>query len=253
MTLLRTAYAALLMVALAACPSNPPTTGPGPREPPPSKGFPTTPEVVESVYLPVDRSTPPPAGYGLYTVLLTRTADRKMALVLSELFTTTGGAGEAAVTPENLNLITIPVKSVTEAALALTQARNEPDAAAKAILQTHYDFDQAALLMASVCRPDRGAAVMKVCGSEAPDGPLLVTAQRPLDHAAVRGERLLIVNLSTTPPEAVGEVLAAYRRQILRTDYADRAEVDSWRLWALNYVLDAAHLLPGISKAYAGD
>jgi hypothetical protein len=60
------------------------------------------------------------------------------------------------------------------------------------------------------------------------------------------------VNLSTTPPEAIGEILAAYRRQILRADYADRAELDGWRLWALNHILDTAKMLPGISKAYAG-
>ena len=252
MKLLRGASAGLLTLVLAAC-SSTPTTPPGPRQPPPSKGFPTTPEVIESVYLPVDRATPAPAGYGLYTVLLSRTTDRKTALVLSEMFTTTGSAGEAAVTRENLNLIAIPVKSATDAAKVLAPARNEPEATAKTLLQTQYDFDQAALLMASVCRPDRGSEVMKVCGSEAPDGPLLVTAQRPLDTTVVPGERLLVVNLSRTQPEAIGEVLAAYRRQILRTDFADRAEMEGWRLWALNYVLDAAHLLPGISKAYAGD
>ena len=154
-----------------------------------------------------------------------------MQLVLSELFTVTGGAGAGcAMARENLNLIVIPVKSASEAALALAPARNQPDATATAVLQNLYDFDQAALLMASVCRPDRGTAVMKVCGSAAPDGPLLVTAQSPLDGAVAPGQRLLIVNLSTTSPEAIGEVLAAYRRQILRADFADRAEMDGWRL-----------------------
>jgi hypothetical protein len=119
-------------------------------------------------------------------------------------------------------------------------------------MERYYDFGQAALLMASVCRPDRGAAVMKVCGSAAPDGPLLVTTQLPLGSTAAPGQRMLIVNLSTSPPEVVREVLAAYRRQILRRDFADRAELDGWRLLALNHVLDAARLLPGISKAYAG-
>jgi hypothetical protein len=252
MNLLRMVSAGLLILALAACETTPSATPPV-KPPPPSKGFPTTPEVIESVYLPVDRATQAPAGYGLYTALLSRTSNRKTTLVLSELFTTTGSAGEAAIARENLNLIVIPVKRATDAATALTAARNAPEATATTLLQTHFDFDQAALLMASVCRPDRGNAVMKVCGTEAPDGPLLVTAQRPLDTKVVPGERLLVVNLSTTPPEAIGEILAAYRRQILRTDFADRAELDGWRLWALNYVLDAAHLLPGISKAYAGN
>jgi hypothetical protein len=248
----RVLLAVLPVLALTACETNPPP--PPPKQTPrdsPTRGFPA-PEVHESVYLPVDRATRPPAGYGLYTVLLTRTANRNTVKLLSELFATTGSAGEAMIARENLNLITIPVKSATDAAQVLASARNEADAAATAVMERTYDFNHAALLMASVCRPDRGAAVMKACGSAAPDGPLLVTAQLPMDGSSVPGQRLLIVNLSTTPPEAIGEVLAAYRRQILREDFADRSELDGWRLRVLNHVLDAAHLLPGISKAYAG-
>ncbi len=209
-------------------------------------------EVRDSVYLPVERSTSPPAGYGLYTVLLARAIDRNTLRVLSELLLSTGPAGEAAITRENLNLITIPVKNAAEATLQLSAARTQPDAAGTALMQKSYDFGQAALLMASVCRPDRGAAVMKVCGSAAPDGPLLVTTLRPLSGVATPGQRLLVVNLATTPPEALREVFTAYRRQIQRKDFADRAELDGWRLWALNRLLDTAQLLPNISKAYAG-
>ena len=93
--------------------------------------------------------------------------------------------------------------------------------------------------MASVCHADRGAAVMKVCGSASPNGPLLVTSQYPLDSAAAPGQRLLVVNLSTTPPEALREVLAAYRKQILRKDFADRADLDGWRLWAVQRTMPA--------------
>jgi hypothetical protein len=246
----RVACAAWLALALVACatPRPPDTAPPGDF---PTKGFPTGPEVRDSVYLPADRSTPPPAGYGLYSVLLARSADRNTVRVLSELFRISSGAGEAALARENLNLITIPVKSTAEAARVLVAARQQPEATAAALMQRSYDFGQAALLMASVCHPTRGAAVVKACGSQAPDGPLLVTALRPLDAAPVPGQALLIVNLSTTPPEAVREVMAAYRRQILRRDFPDRAELSGWRLWALNHVLDAAQLLPGLSKAYA--
>ena len=90
----------------------------------------------------------------------------------------------------------------------------------------------------------------KVCGSTSPDGPLLVTSQAPLTGGVIPGQRLLIVNLSTTPTAALGEVLGAYRQQILRKDFADRAELDGWRLVALNYVLEAATMLPELRKAY---
>jgi hypothetical protein len=249
MRFLRTASAASLVFALAACVMNSPEPGRLPDEPP-MRSFPA-PEMRESVYLPVDRTSLPPAGYGLYTVLLARASDAKTVRVLSELFTTTGRAEDAAIARENLNLITIPVRNTGEAARAMAGARNKAEVTANAVMQTHYDFDHAALLMASVCRDDRGAAVMKVCGSTSPDGPLLVTAQSPLDGGVNPGQRLLIVNLSTTQPEALREVLAAYRQQILRKDFADRVALDGWRLWALDHVLDAAHLLPGIAKAYA--
>ena len=197
----------------------------------------------ESVYLPVDRTAPPPAGYGLYTVLLTRTADRNTSGVV-ELFTTTGSAGEAA-RRENLNLIMIPVKSAGEAD-ALPAARNEPDATAAVMQSLRLRPGGAADGERVPSRPWRRGH--EVCGSS-PDGPLLVTTQRPLDGVAAPGPRLLIVNLSTTPPEAMREVLAAYRhRSCKRTSRT--ADLDGWRLGALNYVLDAAQLLPRISKAY---
>jgi hypothetical protein len=247
MTSLRVAYTAMLTLVLAACA----TPAPTPRHDPPTKGFPTTPDVRESVYLPVDRTAPPPAGYGLYTVVLTRAADGKTVRILSELFATTGSAEEAAIERENLNLIMIPVKSAPEATSAIASARKEPAAAANAISQ-FYDFNHAALLMASVCRPDRGAKVMKVCGSTAPDGPLLVTTLLPLDGKVAPNERMLIVNLSQTRPEAIGEVLAAYRRHISSRGIEGEGELEGWRLKLLNLTLDAAHLLPGISKVYAG-
>ncbi len=50
---------------------------------------------------------------------------------------------------------------------------------------------------------------------------------------------------------AVPEIVAAYRSQVLRKDFGDRDGVDGWRLVVLNRMLDAAQMLPGISKAYA--
>jgi len=235
--------AAMLALMLAACT----TLKGGSSHEPPTKGV----EVHDIVYLPVDRATPPPDGYALYTVLLTRTANPKATRVMAELLATTGSAGDAAIKPENLNLITIPVKNVDEADRALASARIEADAAAAEMMQKHYDFDLAALLMASVCRPARGAAVMKVCGATTLDGPILVTSQYALGASVMADEKLLIVNLSTTPAGAIPEVLAAYRRQILRTDYT-KGELDSWRLKVLNQILEMSDVLPEIRKAYAG-
>lgn len=251
MRLRRSAFAVWLALLLGGCATDEPKQA-DTRPPPPTKGFPgPAAEIQDSAYLPVDRASRPPPGYGLYTVLLARGADRNTLKLLSELLRTTVGAQEAVQDRINLNLITLPVKQVSEATRILATARAQPDAAAGSLMQRSYDYGQATALMASLCHASRGAAVLKACGSQSPDGPLLVTALKPLDRELAAGQPLLIVNLSRTPPEAVREVLAAYRRQIQNPDFADRREVDSWRLQALNHLLDAAQLLPGISKAYA--
>ena len=239
----------VMALALLACAHrNPAPGGPGDK---PTRVFPGAADIRDSVYQVLDRGEVPPAGYGLYSVVLTRAANRNSLKLLSELFALSGSAGDAALARENLNLMTIPVKDAAEATLAMAAARERPDATASAVLHGLYDYGQAALLLASVCRTERGAAVMKACGSAAVEGPILVTGQRPIDAGAVAGQRLLIVNLGGAPPAAVAEIVAAYRRQILRPDFADRAETEGWRLAVLNAVLDAAHLLPGISKAVA--
>jgi hypothetical protein len=253
------ALAAAIALALSACVAPLRTATPPPPPPAPaSDSYPTKglpglagPEVRDSVYQPMDRASPPPAGYGLYTVLLARSPDRVTLRLLSELFTTTGSAAESAIPHANLNLITIPVKKASEATRMLASARNQPDAAASALMLQHYDFGEAALLMASVCQSEHGRKVSKACGSPLPDGPLLVTGVRPLQGLSASDQRLLVVNLGNTPPDAVREVLAAYRRQILRSDFTGPGELDGWRLWVLDHVLDAANLLPVIRKAYA--
>jgi hypothetical protein len=206
--------------------------------------------VRDSVWLPVDRTGKPPAGYGLYTVLLARSADRVTVQVLSELFTSTGSAAESAMQPENLNLITIPVKKASDATRLLAAANRQSDTMATELMTAQYDFGEAALLMASVCQSTQTKTILKACGSPLPDGPLLVTGLRPLDGKSAPDQPLLVVNLAATPPDAIREVLAAYRRQILRSDFSGPGELDSWRLWVLDHVLDAANLLPVIRKAY---
>ena len=250
MKTLRAAITLGITLALAACTLGP--ASPPPKDPPPLKGPGNNPDVRDSVHLAVDRKTPPPRGYGLHTLLLTRTADRNSVRVLAELLTSTAGAGEAAMARENLNLIMVPVKSAPEATRAMAGARRAPEATALDLLQEHYDYGHAAALMASVCRPERGPEVMKACRSATPDGPLLVTTLPWPDLGVAPDRRMLIVNLQTTPPEALREVLAAYHKQIGGPDFASRDQLDGWRLRALNVMLDAAKLLPGISKAYAG-
>jgi hypothetical protein len=207
---------------------------------------------LDSAWVLLERQAVSPPGYGLYTYLLLRQNNRNAARALTEIFVTTVSAGEAALSPANLNLIAIPVRNAAQAAAATSGARAAPAPTAALVLERHYDHGQAANLIAAVCRPERGEAVMRACGATLPDGPLLVTSTRPIDPASpMNSQRMLVVNLGSVNPAAVGEVMESYRRQIRRADFADRAETTHWRLAVLDVLLDAAALLPGISKAYA--
>ena len=240
-----------------------PAPAPSPPPPPPETAPPTDTHhptkakpggdrfVQDSVYLPVERTGKPPQGYGLYTVLLARSADAVTTRLLSELFTVTVGAGESASRPEDLNLITIPVKRRGDAARVLADAHAQPASAAAGLLRTQYDFGQATMLMDHVCRSAQDKRVAKACGSAMPDGPLLVTTLLPLDGTTALPPRLLVVNLASTPPDAVREVLDVYRRQLATRPFDDRGDLDGWRLRALDAMLEAASFLPVIRKSYA--
>lgn len=205
----------------------------------------------DSVYRPIDRNTTAPADYGLYSYLVTKSPNENARLLLREIFTTTGSAGDAMISHENLNLIMIPAKNAVEAARAMENARELPDATAMAVMHKLYDFGHASFLIGIVCRPERGVAIMEACGS-APIGPILVSSNRPILEATAADQKMLVVNLENAPAAAIGEIVAAYRRQILHKDFDDRAEIEGWRLTVLSFILDAARLLPGIKKAYAG-
>jgi hypothetical protein len=249
----------LWMGCLAGCaiaPSPAPTGDPPPvgsgGSGAPVKSIPPLAAILDSVYLPLERGVSPPAGYGLYTVVLARRSDAATQRVLAELLTRTYSATDAALEPVNLNLITFPVRDARAARAALTHARAQPAKAASELLGRSYDFGQAARLLAGLCRAEQPASVRRACGPAAQNGPWLLSTVRPVTDGVSTGQRLLLVNLGSAPPEALREVFAAYSRQIARQDFADRAELDGWRLWALNHILEASKLLPPVSKAYAG-
>lgn len=220
--------------------------------PPPTKGIDLGSGVADSAYLPIERHAAAPDGYALYTVVLTRSVSPASVQAIGRLLAVTVNARDAAIERQNLNLIVLPVKNAAAATRALANARAQPEGTASTLLQQHYDFGQAALLLAALCRLDRGAEVMKLCGPGQPDGPILVAGRRPLQAQTPPGERLLVVNLSHTTPAAMGEAIGAFRRQVMRKDYDGPDRYEHWRLWVLDRALVAAKLLPSIGKAYAG-
>lgn len=245
--------AVALGLLLAGCTWLKPTPPPPPPPDPPIKGWPTS-SLLDSAWMPIERGAPPPPGFGLYTVLLSRTADRNTLRVLEEVFASTVDARDSPIAREHLNLIQLPVRDAAAATRALEPLRGDAKAAAAALMRQGYDFGQAGLLLAQVCRPERGAAIMRACGSASPDGPLLVTTPLPLDGSGPGspiGSHVLVLNLARTSPEAMREAVASYRRQVLRKDFPRIPEAEVWRLAALNSMLDAARLLPGI-KGFAG-
>jgi hypothetical protein len=242
-----TALTALLAL-LAGCPSKPPLP---PSDP--GRGTGSAAGTLDSAWVLQERNAAPLPGYGLYTALLMREPNSNAQRVLTEVFVSTVAAPDAALAPQNLNLIAIPVRDAAAAGAATVGARAAPTVAAAAVLERHYDYGQAALLLASVCRPERGEAVMRACGSATPAGPLLVTSTRPIDPGSTLAtQRVLVVNLGGVPQAGLSEVMEAYRRQIRRADFSDQAETAHWRLAVLNVLLNGARLLPSLNKAVAG-
>ena len=60
-----------------------------------------------------------------------------------------------------------------------------------------------------------------------------------------------VVDLDPVTWRAVGEFIAAYQAQIKRTDYSDRARLDTLRLTILNIALSASDWTSPIQKVLA--
>lgn len=210
--------------------------------------------IKSSVYQTINRENTEEKGYGLYSYLLLRRGTEKNVLVLEELFKTTTSTEEREIKPENLNLVVIPVKDTVQIEDVMENARMNPKATAKEIARELYDYGYAEWLYSTVCQQvDSAIAVKEACGDVADGGPYLFTTTEPLRNDIPTGQKVLVVNFSKTHPGAIPEVLAAYKRQITRQDFADRAELDNWRLDVLNMLLSSADLVPLVKKAFAGD
>jgi hypothetical protein len=210
-------------------------------------------KIKSSVYQAFDKASDQPENFGLYSYLLLRGPTQNSYKVLVELFETTLSKDESIIKTENLNLILIPVRQESEVQKVLKNARTLPTATAKAIVHKFYDYGYSEWLYSIICQQGMKIEKQEACGEITDKGPLIVTVTKPITQKSIAGQRMLIVNLSKTHPSAIAEVLAAYKRQVTKMDFADRSEVDSWRLTLLNKLLSAADLAPQIKKAMAGE
>jgi len=209
--------------------------------------------IKSSVYQVFDQKSKQPESYGLYSYLLLRGPTQNSIEILNELFKTTLSKDESIIQTENLNLILIPVSMESEVQKVLKNARTLPAATAKAITYNFYDYGYSEWLYSITCQQNTISVNQEACGEITDKGPLIITVTKPITKQSTVVQNMLIVNLSKTHPSAIPEVLAAYKRQVTKKDFADRSEVDSWRLIVLNKLLSAADLAPQIKKVMAGE
>jgi hypothetical protein len=84
-------------------------------------------------------------------------------------------------------------------------------------------------------------------------GPFLISAVEPISSENLHKEiELLYVDLSRTNPEALREVVAAYKKRVTSGPIDRVEEFKSIRLSLLTVILDADHYISIVKVAYAG-
>lgn len=192
----------------------------------------------------IDYDTGAPEGYPIYTYVLISRADERAIAVISEILRTTTSLKESKLDKDNINLLMIPAKQSKQMRSVFKDARVLHRKAATAIVHTFYDYGYAELLLSQACKAPE---LKSHCDAS---GPFLLTVEAPLDRQTVPA-KILLTNLSTTHTDAIPEVIADYKKQVKKPDAFTESLTDSWRLAALNAILNVADYAPMITKAYA--
>ena len=210
----------------------------------------TEPGISLSVYGFFDQQGLEQEGYGLYTyVVLTqgRGTDARNVAFLRELFASTHRTKEElAAVRRQLNIFYVPVQNRVQ---ALVIARSSADAAAAIAAPGMYNYQRAEGLLFRLCT-ETATSNPELCAG-AWRGPYLLTLPEPVSASAPLSPTRLLVDLSDVHEGAFGEVIPAYKAQVMRADFTDRQKIDTVRLGVLDITLKAADWLYPIKEGIA--
>lgn len=188
-------------------------------------------------------------AYGLYSYALFPTYSQRAEAFITELFRTTGAAGQSGISRANLNVVYLPVQQGKRSLLSHRAAVGEPLHPSE-FTRELYDYALARRVLAQICAAPSDA-LGYLCRSDLSRGPYLFTFSRPASELSPVPPPYLFVDLSRIHPRAFSEFISAYKEQVKRTDYSDRERIDHLRLHVLNIILTAADWVGPVRGAVA--
>lgn len=188
-------------------------------------------------------------AYGLYSYALFPTYSRRAEAFITELFRTTGAAGQSGINRANLNVVYLPTQRGKRSLLSQRVAVGEPLHPSE-FTREFYDYALARRVLAQICAAPSDA-LGYLCSSDLSRGPYLFTFARPASELSPVPPPYLFVDLSRIHPRAFSEFISAYKEQVKRSDYTDRERIDHLRLHVLNIILTAADWVGPVRGAVA--
>jgi hypothetical protein len=93
--------------------------------------------------------------------------------------------------------------------------------------------------------------IKAVCDGDLSRGPYIFTYAKPASNISRVLPPFLFMDLSDVHERAFPEIIAAFKAQVKRKDFSDRAKIDTLRLRVLSIALTAADWLVPVQKAMA--
>lgn len=189
-------------------------------------------------------------GYGLYSYAILPNDSERAAAFLGELFGSTLPAAGLLIPRSEINVLYLPLQRSKESNFAAEhdRLRSRFQQLGKDFADNFYDYAMAHALLVHICeRPTD--TMLGLCRTDLSQGPYLFTYAQPASKLEPLPPPLLFVDLTGIAPHGFGQWLMAYREQVRRPDFSDRARIDTFKLRLLKVTLTAADVIEPIGEA----
>lgn len=172
--------------------------------------------------------------------------------MLTEIFRQVRSIESRPAKPIQLNIIYLPMQGDRKLQFDVVAQtlRDNPDKLGAEYLASYYDYTTAQSLLYHVCNPPHDQ-MRDICQGAPSRGPYIFTYAAPASQIEPVPPPFLFIDLSSAHVGAFGELVAAFRAQVMRPDISDRAKIDTLRLKLLTLTLLAADMVDPVEKAMA--
>jgi len=194
-------------------------------------------------------------SYGLYSYALLVTDNDRSAKFLSDVFGVSAIPSVKDTTTQRSlsNIFYIPIREDKWDDYIHASSKLNGHSLATTSLdyaKNFYDYKMANSLLNHLCDPP-AEEIKTVCEGDRSRGPYIFTYARPASTLTPVPPPLLFIDLSDVHERAFPEIIAAFRAQVKREDFSDRAKIDTLRLKLLSIILTAADVTGPVQKAMA--